>query len=286
MDSTNAEAGDVYLPSDEDVRVNAAAEEPAGPTPLLPDDLEPLSDGESDISQSGTLETGAGGAMDTESRETQAEQAEPAARPVLADGVPTSIAAPGLDQSDALADVRETLQRIQDTMAESYRLIDRQTEVSATLHAENQTLRAGELRKAQTSLVLSVVRVYDDVSRMAATTAEPAAARDLALVAETLTDALERNGVDLIVVEPGEPFTTARHKLGAVEPVDDETAHRTVVRVTRPGFVWVDGEVVRPAEVVVGKHTPPATDTEQRDAIPVETSQPDPEALRAPSQQS
>src|SRR4051812_2744719 len=67
------------------------------------------------------------------------------------------------------------LSRIEAQLAESQRLLDRQVAIATKLHAENQILRAGELRKAQTATVLSVLRVFDDVNQMAATATEEAA---------------------------------------------------------------------------------------------------------------
>lgn len=150
--------------------------------------------------------------------------------------------------------VIDALTRIEETLAESQRLIDRQTEVAARLHAENQTLRAGELRTAQTGLVSSVLRVYDDVSRMALAGEDQAAQRDLGIVAEALADALERNGVERMPVGPEERFEPGRHKVVEVEATPDAEADRTIARVVRPGFVWPDGSVVRVSDVAVRKH--------------------------------
>jgi molecular chaperone GrpE (heat shock protein) len=156
------------------------------------------------------------------------------------------------------AEVLAALSRIEAQLGESQRLIDRQAEISAKLHAENQVLRAGELRKAQTAIVLSVLRVLDDVNQMAATAAEEAARNDLSLVADALTDALARNGVDAVLVEPGVPFDGRRHKIATIEETNDPGADRTVARITRPGFAWSDGEIVRVSDVAVYKHIAPA----------------------------
>src|SRR5262245_6074874 len=55
--------------------------------------------------------------------------------------------------------VELALRALTDKLAEHQRLIDRQAEVASNLHAENQRLRAGELRQAQTALVTSILRV-------------------------------------------------------------------------------------------------------------------------------
>jgi molecular chaperone GrpE len=171
-----------------------------------------------------------------------------------ADAVPAAVA-PADTGSESL--VTEALERIETRLAESQRLIDRQSEIAGKLHAENQTLRRGELRTAQAALVLSVLRVYDDVNQMALTTEDPAASKDLGIVAAALADALDRNGIAPSAAEPGEPFETRRHKIVAIETTDDPGADRTVARVVRSGFDWPDGTVVRVSEVAVFKYTPP-----------------------------
>jgi molecular chaperone GrpE (heat shock protein) len=154
-------------------------------------------------------------------------------------------------------EISAALARIEERLAESQRLIDRQADIAAKLHAENQALRGGELRTAQAPLVTSVIRVHDDVLQMAGTTAEPER-RDLDLVADALADALARVGVDPVPAAAGEPFDAARHRVVEVRETADPAADRTVVAVVRTGFAWNDGTTVRLADVVVHKHAPPA----------------------------
>jgi molecular chaperone GrpE (heat shock protein) len=158
----------------------------------------------------------------------------------------------GVPDPDAIV---EALGRIEDKLAESQRLIDRQAEIAAKLHAENQLLRGGELRKAQGALVLSVLRVFDDVSQMAATTEDPVGRNDLGIVADALADALARNGVDALTVDVGEPFEARKHKIAAIEPTLDPAADRIVAGVVRMGFAWSDGEPLRVSDVAVFKYT-------------------------------
>jgi molecular chaperone GrpE (heat shock protein) len=86
----------------------------------------------------------------------------------------------------------ELLARFEDRLAESQRLLGRQTEIAASLHEENQRLKVGELRRALAPLVRDVLRVQDDVTAMLDThaDADAGAARDLDLVRGALLDAL------------------------------------------------------------------------------------------------
>src|SRR3954452_4786736 len=63
-------------------------------------------------------------------------------------------------------------------LADHQRLIERQAEVAANLHAENQRLRGGELRQAQSALVTSILRVLDDATQMAETAKVPESRED------------------------------------------------------------------------------------------------------------
>lgn len=180
-------------------------------------------------------------AVELESTESVESEAEPAAEPEL----------------DTTALVAEALARIEEKLGESQRLLDRQSEVASRLHAENQALRAGELRKAQLPLVLNILRVYDDIARMAEMTDDNASS-DLHLAAEAMVDALERSGVSTMAVTTGEPFDAKRHKVTTIEPATDPEAERTVARVVRAGFIWSDGELVRVSDVAVFKYQPPA----------------------------
>lgn len=243
------------------------------------DELEPIASMPSEMSGEPVL-----GAPDPEEPEpTPAElpaDGPTAARELLAVDEPDTppadedvveVADPADDQVEpSTVEIAESIKQIQEQLLEGQRLLARQTEIAGNLHAENQTLRGGELRTAQSALVTSVLRVYDDVLQMAQTAQEPAARKDLEMVAEALADALARNGVDSLPVEPGDPFDSKVHKIAAVEPTDEALADRTVARLVRAGFGWIDGTLVRASEVVVFKlqdppaETPPVADDTER----------------------
>jgi molecular chaperone GrpE (heat shock protein) len=139
------------------------------------------------------------------------------------------------------------LDRLDSRLAESQRLLTRQTELTEKLHAENQALRAGELQCAQMPLVRGLIRLCDDLDRMR--TVAEASAGDLSMVHESLLDVLARNGIESFAAERGEPFDSRLHSASGVEPTEDEQLHRTVAEVERAGFRWESGEVIRVVEV-------------------------------------
>jgi molecular chaperone GrpE (heat shock protein) len=174
-----------------------------------------------------------------------------------AEETPTlDVAEPPVTPPEAPDPVVEALARIEDRLAESRRLIERQAEIAANLHAENQRLRAGELRQAQSALIVSVLRVFDDIGQMALTAKLPESREDLGMAAEALADALARNGIERANVEIGAAFDARAHKIAAIEETTDAAADRTVARVVRLGFAWADGTVIRIPDVAVLRHTP------------------------------
>jgi molecular chaperone GrpE (heat shock protein) len=165
------------------------------------------------------------------------------------------------------------LERLEDRVAEGQRLLSRQTDIAAALHAENLRLKEGELRKAQQPLVRDVLRVHDDVDQMIRSLpSDDGAARDLEIVRTALVDALLRNGITPVACEPGEPFDPRAHKVAGVEPTQDPAADRTVAEVIRHAFAWEDGELLRVADVAVAKFRPAQPAPEQSES-PVQPSE-------------
>src|SRR5947209_9477437 len=69
---------------------------------------------------------------------------------------------------DAIERLTDALGALDERLAESQRLLAHQTELADRLHAENQRLRAGELRAAQLPLVRDLMRMHDDIGRLVA----------------------------------------------------------------------------------------------------------------------
>jgi molecular chaperone GrpE (heat shock protein) len=142
---------------------------------------------------------------------------------------------------------------VEDRLAESQRLLMRQSELADKLHAENQLLRAGELRGTLLPLVRDLLRLHDDIGRIAG---EAEQAEDLELMQVSLLDALARNGIVAVRPAVGEQFDPKRHSAAGVIRADDASLDRSIAEVIRAGFEWEDGHVVRVADVRVYKHAP------------------------------
>jgi molecular chaperone GrpE (heat shock protein) len=157
-----------------------------------------------------------------------------------------------------LADIARSLRSLDERVEESQRLLARQSDLADKLHAENQLLRAGELRAATLPLVRDLLRLHDDVGKLTAGLEDT---RDLDLVKASLLDALARNGITTFQPEPGERLDPKQHSVAGVLRTDDGDLDRTVAEVTRVGVRWEDGTTIRVADVRVYKHTPAAVAT-------------------------
>ncbi len=155
--------------------------------------------------------------------------------------------------SDRLA---EALERLDDRLEESQRLLARQSEIATALHAENQRLKAGELLRAQLPLVRDMIRVQDLLGQMLDAAVESTAASDLELARDSILDALARNGIEAAQIASGDAFDARLQRIVGVVAVDDPAADRTVAEVLKVGFTWDEATTIRAADVRVYKHAP------------------------------
>jgi molecular chaperone GrpE len=163
-------------------------------------------------------------------------------------------------QADRLATV---LERLEDRLEESQRLLARQSDITTSLHAENQRLKAGELRSALQPIVRDMIRVQDVLKQMldAECGPDPDPAQQgqhpLFVAIESIVDALARNGVEVVAVAAGDRLDPRGHKVVGVAATENPDEHRTIAEVMKAGFAWEDGTTIRAADVRVYKHSPP-----------------------------
>ena len=162
-------------------------------------------------------------------------------------------------------------QDIGDLLADVERERDEYLELARRTKADFENYRkriAGEARDAEkrgrADLARQLIPVLDNLER-ALQAADPEREQHLAegvrLVLEELRGVLERSGVESY--EPtGEPFDPHLHEAMMTRPVGGEEAGR-VLEVVAKGY-RLDGQVLRPARVVVGEQqSPPAADPAQ-----------------------
>jgi len=155
-----------------------------------------------------------------------------------------------------LGSVRNLLETHSWRLEELVRLGERREEMIDRLHEENQRLRAGEITHAQAPVIRELIRTYDLVLQLIG----GSDTEDLSLVRRRLLDAFEQVGLRAFEPADGEAFDHNHHQAVNAVLTAVEEENMTVVMTSRPGFVRVGGEVVRPAEVQVRKYKPQASD--------------------------
>jgi molecular chaperone GrpE (heat shock protein) len=176
------------------------------------------------------------------------ERGEPSCATAMPDESPTPDAEPS-----ELASLVASVASLDERLRESQRLLMRQSDLVDRLHAENQRLRAGELRAAILPLVRDLLRLYDDIGRLPR---EGEHGHDLDVVQVGLLDALARNGITAFEPATGDQFDPKQHSAAGVLETADASRDRAIAEVIRVGFQWEDARTIRVADVRVYKHSP------------------------------
>lgn len=200
--------------------------------------------------------------------------AEPeAVEPADAEAQPEPELSAPAPENAALEGLATAVFSLDDRLREAQRLLAHQSELAAKLHADNQRLRAGELRAALLPLVRDLLRLHDDIGRIAEDTER---AGDLELIRISLLDALARNGIVPLSPAAGEPFDPKRHSATSVLQTDIAERDRSIAGVVRAGFEWDDGHTIRVADVSVYRYVPPdASGAADASGVPDATGAPD-----------
>jgi molecular chaperone GrpE (heat shock protein) len=141
-------------------------------------------------------------------------------------------------------------------LEESQRLLGRQVDHVDHLHAENQRLRAGELRTAISPLIRDLLRLHDDVGRLVEASTDESK-RDLNVVQVSLLDVLVRAGIMSFEPDLDAQFDPKLHNAAGIVATGDAASERRIADVVRTGFHWEDGQILRVADVTVFKYTAP-----------------------------
>jgi molecular chaperone GrpE (heat shock protein) len=165
--------------------------------------------------------------------------------------------------------VLDQLTRMQSEQDEFSALERRHVGIIEKLHAENTSLRQGELAQALKPILLDLARLHDDVANLIAHSGEEL--RKAAVIPELIVDVLSRHGVIQIRPEVGELFDAKQHQATQVVPTTDASLDATVAAVRRAGFVTDGGYLVRPAQVDVHRYVPEEAPAE---ALPAASAQP------------
>lgn len=177
------------------------------------------------------------------------------------------------DGADA-GDDDEPVEPAQPTVVEGYKLRAEQAErklqeyieAFKSHQAEQDQVRARLARDVDRrvelqfgELLTQLVATVDDLDLSLSHVREVAEARPLAkgvaMARDRFLKALERSGVERISPQ-GRPFDPNEAEAMRVDPIDSPEQNDMVTETLRPGY-RLGKRVIRPAQVAVGRHTPP-----------------------------
>lgn len=181
----------------------------------------------------------------------------------------------------SVGEVLDAVTALEQRVDEVARLGDRHNELIDRLHAENQSLRKGELTQAVAPIFRDLIRLSDQLAQLDETSTEPGKG-DAALAGRQVLEILARSGVRPEDAVEGEAFDSAAHQGIGRRATDDPDADGTIASVRRPGFVGPDGKLLRAAEVEVWRYEAPAPAGDgPSDETPAPVAVPPPEAAPA-----
>lgn len=146
------------------------------------------------------------------------------------------------------------LRSLDGSLAELAALERRHVGVIEQLHADNTTLRRGELALALKPLLLDIARLYDDVDGIVERGGE--AHPSASLIRDLISDLLERHDVTMLRPEEGEAFDPTLYVAAGVVETSDPGLDTRISSVERAGFIRDGAHVVRAARVRVFRHLP------------------------------
>lgn len=167
-----------------------------------------------------------------------------------------SLAADASDRSSIESlgsEIIDRLEALHRYVVESAGVEEHQAELLQKLHAENVSLREGELTQALKPIILDLARLHDDVASVITRGGE--GLQKAAVIPELILDVLDRHGVSQIKPSAGEPFDGKQHQGVRGVPTSDSSLDGTIESVIRLGFIRDRAHLVRPAQVAVYRHT-------------------------------
>jgi molecular chaperone GrpE len=182
------------------------------------------------------------------SPESDAPPAQPGRPPAPTTPAPPSQPA---SESDELTRERERADRLDDRYKRALADLE-------NLRKRTPALIEQRLREGRDAMLLEWLEAVDSVER-ALRMQQPGgpSSAGMRAVLEQMEQILERQGVRRIGAV-GEPFDPERHEAISVLPAADGQPDHAILDVARTGYERND-EVVRPAQVVVGRRVAPAS---------------------------
>lgn len=151
-----------------------------------------------------------------------------------------------------LAEVAEYVQSLHDVVAKRLRYDQTKEDIITRLHSEVQGHRENLYAKMQIPLIKAVVAVWVQMKKDLETIDDENVKQLLDLYCIQIEDALIEQDVEKYSAQPGDEYTPIQQRIIAVEPTDDASLKRTIVKSLQPGFRF-NGQVIVPEQVTVYK---------------------------------
>lgn len=160
--------------------------------------------------------------------------------------------------ADELTGLRESLEELSKQFSKRLQYDDAKETIIDRQHRELTQLREGLKENLIQPVLYDVAEALDSVHKMRAKLAAEAHEADSALedVEFMLLDILEKNDVDEVSSEPGEPFDATRQRMAKVEETEDASKRKVIARSLAPGYMFGKYALFK-EKVVVYKVVPP-----------------------------
>ena len=172
--------------------------------------------------------------------------------------------------AETLAYIQSAISELQDSFSEKIKYDAHKEKIIDALHHELQEYKNDIVKKLLQSMIMDVIKVVDDVRKMAAHfRMRPAAEIEpgkilkyLETVPIDLEDVVGLHGVKPFNCE-GNLFDATRQRVTKKVKTDDPDKDKTIAKSLRPGYEW-DGQVIRHEMVATYHFIDETTETEMR----------------------
>lgn len=173
---------------------------------------------------------------------------------------------PLVDLGDAVAHLLVESEKYHERSRHRESIIDK-------MHAELETVRAGERRSTVRPLLVAIARLRDDMIRQSSQLPENFNAERARLLLQSFADSIEITledfGVATVTPESGDEFDPRRHKAVTSESTADPALAKRISEVSRDGYVDVEAsQSLTLAEVAVYVLAVPSTVSATEDSRP------------------
>ncbi len=123
---------------------------------------------------------------------------------------------------------------------------------------QHQKDRQEYLKYANQSLIIELLPIIDSLD-LAALHGQDAG---IVMISKQLKQTLESQGINFITPTQGEPFDPQLHECVDLDQSADAPSE-TIAKNVQSGAMWQDGQVIRPAQVVVFRQTDESSDSKK-----------------------